>query len=48
MRLGDQRLTNADDLFKAMDLYKVGDTVPVEFLRDGKVETVEITLERIN
>jgi S1-C subfamily serine protease len=48
MRLGDQRLTNAEDLFKAMDLHKVGDTVPVEFLRDGKVETLEITLERIN
>jgi S1-C subfamily serine protease len=48
VRLGEQRLKNADDLFKAMDTYKVGDKVQIEFLRDGKVQTVETTLERIN
>jgi S1-C subfamily serine protease len=48
VRLGDQRLKNADDLFRAMDRYKVGDKVELEFLRDGKVQTKETVLERIN
>lgn len=48
VRLGSQRIKHADDLFKAMDAYKVGDKVELEFLRDGKVQTVETVLERIN
>lgn len=48
VRIGDQRLKNADDLFRAMDKHKVGDKVELEFLRDGKVQTVETVLERIN
>lgn len=48
IRLGDHRLKNADDLFKAIDRYKVGDKVPLEYLRDGEVQKVETTLERIN
>lgn len=48
VRIGTHRLKSADDLFKAMDAYKVGDKVEIEFLRDGKVQTVETVLERIN
>ena len=48
VRIGPHRLKSADDLFKAMDAYKVGDKVEIEFLRDGKVQTVETVLERIN
>ena len=48
VRLGTQRIKHADDLFKAMDAYKVGDKVELEFLRDGKVQTLETVLERIN
>lgn len=48
VRLGDQRLKSADDLFKAMDRYKVGDKVEIEYLRGNQVQTAEITLERIN
>ena len=48
VRIGTHRLKSSDDLFKAMDAYKVGDKVEIEFLRDGKVQTVETVLERIN
>ena len=48
VRLGDQRLKTADDLFTAMDKYKVGDKVEIEYLRDGQVKTQETVLSRIN
>lgn len=48
VRLGEQRLRTADDLFRAMDRYKVGDKVEIELIRDGKVETIQTVLERIN
>ena len=48
VRIGTHRLKSADDLFKAMDTYKVGDKVEIEFLREEKVQTLETVLERIN
>ncbi len=48
LRVGDQRLKTAEDLFRTMDKYKVGDKVTVEYLRDGKTITQDVTLERIN
>jgi S1-C subfamily serine protease len=36
-----------DDLFNALDLYKVGDTVAVKVLRDGKDRTFSISLINI-
>ncbi len=48
VRIGTHRLKTSDDLFKAMDSFKVGDKVEIEFLRDGKVQTVETVLERVN
>lgn len=48
VRLGEQRIKNADDLFRALDRYKVGDKVEIELIRDGKVKTIQTVLERIN
>ena len=35
---------NADELHVAVQEHAVGDTVPVELLRDGKRMTVQVTL----
>ncbi len=48
VRLGDQRLKTSDDLFRALDKFKVGEKVQLEYLRDGQVKNVEATLERVN
>lgn len=48
VRLGDVRLKTADDLFRALDKFKVGEKVQLEYLRDGQVKNVEATLERVN
>ena len=48
VRLGDQRIKSADDLFRAMDNHKVGDKVELEIIRDGKVQSLQTTLERMN
>ena len=48
VRVGTHRLRNSDDLFRAMDSLKVGDKVEIEFLREGRIQTVETILERVN
>ena len=40
-----KKVTSANDLFLAMEGYKVGDTVTVGLLRSGKQEYVRVTLE---
>ena len=48
VRFGKERLKKADELFNALDAYKVGDKVEIEYLRDGQVQKATTTLERIN
>jgi S1-C subfamily serine protease len=54
VRLGDvliavegKKLTSANDLFLVLEQYKVGDTVTVGLLRNGKQEQVRVTLEAV-
>lgn len=48
IRIDDKQLSNIDDLYRYLDLKKVGDTVKVEYLRDNQVFQTEITLARVN
>lgn len=54
VRLGDvvigidgKKVESVNDLFLALEQYRVGDTVTVTVLRDGKRETVRVTLEEL-
>lgn len=46
--VGDQPVKDFDDLYNALDLHKVGDSVDVKFLREGKTMTVPVTLISIH
>ena len=48
IRLQGERLRNAKDLFKVVDRHKVGDTLEVEYIRQGQSKKAKITLDRIN
>jgi putative serine protease PepD len=43
-RFGDRQITDANDLVSAVQAAAVGDTVEVEFQRDGATQTVSVTL----
>ncbi|HEX4047410.1 MAG TPA: PDZ domain-containing protein, partial [Elusimicrobiota bacterium] len=45
--IDDHSVKDYDDLFSALDLYKVGDAVKVKVLRDGRGMTVTIKLINI-
>ncbi|MGH7844302.1 MAG: S1C family serine protease [Candidatus Binatia bacterium] len=54
VRLGDvviaidgKKITSSNELFLLLERYKVGDTVSVTLLRDGKQEQVKVTLEAV-
>jgi S1-C subfamily serine protease len=54
VRLGDvlvaidsKKITSSNELFLLLERYKVGDTVTVTLLRDGKQEQVKLTLEAL-
>ncbi|MBE0476460.1 MAG: trypsin-like peptidase domain-containing protein [Coriobacteriia bacterium] len=44
VRVGDDDVDNAEDLFAAIRGREVGEQVEVEFVRDGESETVRVTL----
>jgi protease Do-like 1, chloroplastic len=48
VRIDETRLKNIDDLYRLLDRKKVGDKVTVEYLREGKLQTVDVVLERVN
>jgi S1-C subfamily serine protease len=43
--IGDTEIATVDDLFATLERRQVGDAVAVEILRDGRAETIELTLE---
>ncbi len=45
--LGGQKVSNLNDLYKALDRFQVGDTVQVEILRDGRKRTVRVKLQEV-
>jgi S1-C subfamily serine protease len=48
VRIDDTRLKNVDDLYRFLDRKKVGDRVTVEYMREGKLNKVDVELERVN
>jgi serine protease Do len=44
VRMGDLTITNSGDLLQALTKFRAGDTVAVEFYRDGDVREEEVTL----
>jgi putative serine protease PepD len=44
LRFGDQPITDSSDLVNAVQSAQVGDTVEVEFQRDGQTQTTTVTL----
>lgn len=55
VKLGDlivaidgKKVTSVNDLFLLLEQYKIGDTVTVALLRDGKRQQVKATLEALN
>ncbi len=44
VELGGEEISNSGDLFKVLAENRAGDTVTVEFYRDGSLESAEITL----
>ena len=47
VKVGDRTVGSADELTVAVQEHAVGDTVPVELLRDGKRMTVQVTLAAV-
>ncbi|MCI0415543.1 trypsin-like peptidase domain-containing protein [bacterium] len=46
--IDDKEVENIDDLGNALEKHKVGETVTVKFLRDGKEKTVKVRLQEIS
>jgi S1-C subfamily serine protease len=44
VRLGEQPLSDADDLFAALNSDTVGKSVPLQVLRGGRPETINVTV----
>jgi S1-C subfamily serine protease len=44
VRIEDHEVTQWEDLFRALERYKVGDVVSVTYVRDGKKHTTEVEL----
>ncbi len=45
VELGGEEISNSGDLFKVLAENRAGDTVTVEFYRDGSLESTEVTLD---
>lgn len=43
-RLGDRAISDANDLVSAVQSAEVGDTLELEFKRDGTTQTTTVTL----
>lgn len=46
-KIGDKDVSNLDDIYHALDQHKIGETVEVEFLRNGKKKTADVTLKAL-
>ena len=46
-KIGSSKVTSLDDIYHALDDFKIGDEVKVEFLRDGKKKSAQVTLQAL-
>jgi S1-C subfamily serine protease len=44
-KLGEDAITNTNDLFNALERHKIGDTVELTYERDGETKTVTVKLQ---
>lgn len=47
LKIGDTLVNSYDDIYHALDKYKVGDKVKIEYLREDKVKTLTLKLDPI-
>ncbi len=47
LKIGSTKVNSYDDIYHALDRYKVGDVVDVEFLREDKIKKVKLQLDPI-
>ncbi len=45
-RVGNETISNSEDLFKVIGTYNAGDKVSITYKRDGKINTTSATLEK--
>jgi S1-C subfamily serine protease len=46
-KIGKTEVTSLDDIYHALDDHKIGDDVKVEYLRDGKKRSAQVTLQAL-
>ncbi len=46
-KIDDKKINSYDDIYHALEAYKIGQEVTVEYIRDGKVKKEEIKLSQI-
>ena len=44
-RLGDDEIANMNDLLGALEQHSVGETVTIEFYRDGRPQVAQVQLQ---
>lgn len=47
VQIEDQVVRNLDDIYHALDKFKIGDTVTIEFIRDGKKKKAKVKLKAL-
>jgi S1-C subfamily serine protease len=45
--IGDLKIASFDDLYLALEKYKIGDTIKVKYLRDDKTKETIVTLSEL-
>ena len=46
-KIGDKKVSSLDDIYHALDEFKIGDEVDIEFLREGKKKKTQVKLQAI-
>lgn len=47
LKIGGTEVNSFDDIYHALDNYKIGDSVEIEYLREEKIEKVQLKLDAI-
>jgi S1-C subfamily serine protease len=46
-KIGKKRISSKDDIFHELEAYQVGDTIKIEYLRNGKRKNIDIKLQQL-
>lgn len=47
LKIGGKEVNNLDDIYYELDKYKIGDTIDLEYLREGKKRKAKVTLQQL-